>query len=160
MRRSVELAVTLSVAFFAGCSAGSGSKIRPEAVTFDRPDEVVKGEGFMVLADRREFAVMAFLNATGFDEEAQGQQMHPVRVKVRELVAANVAEHRQKVKIWRAYRHDPVRKYLQPFHFQDFALSLSTDYPFQRIRPDFEQGDKPFDQFLPALLEHLPECKQ
>lgn len=104
--------MTLSVAFFAGCSAGSGSKIRPEAVTFNRPDEVVKGAGFMVLADRREFAVMAFLNATGFDEEAQGQQMHPVRVKVRELVAANVAEHRQKVKIWRAYRHNPVRKYL------------------------------------------------
>ena len=140
MRRAVSLVVTLSVACLAGCSAGSASKVRPEAVEFNHPDEVIKGEGFMVLADRREFAVMAFLNATGYDEEAQGQQMHPVRVKVRELVAANVAGHPERVKAWQSYRNGIVRKHLQPFHFQDFALSLSTDYPFRQIRPNNELG--------------------
>jgi hypothetical protein len=138
MRYAVPLVVTLSITALAGCSVGSRSKVQPEAVRFDHPDEVVNGEGFIVLADRREFAVMAFLNATGYDEEAQGQQMHPVRVKVREMVTANLAEHPEKVKAWRAYRNGLIRKHLQTFHYQDFALSLSTDYPFQRIRPDDE----------------------
>jgi hypothetical protein len=66
--------------------------------------------------------------------------MHPVRVKVREMVAANLAEHPQKVRAWRRYRHGLMRKYLQTFHYQDFALSLSADYPFRRIRPDNELG--------------------
>jgi hypothetical protein len=140
MRRAVSLVVTLSVACLAGCSAGSASKVRPEAVEFNHPDEVIKGEGFMVLADRREFAVMAFLNATGYDEEAQGQQMHPVRVKVRELITANLAQHPEKVKAWRTYRNGLVRKQFQTWHFQDFALSLSTDYPFRQIRPNNELG--------------------
>jgi hypothetical protein len=140
MRYAVPLVVALSITALAGCSVGSKSKVQPEAIRFDHPDEVVKGEGFMVLADRREFAVMAFLNATGYDEEAQGQQMHPVRVKVRELVTANVAGNPEKVNAWRRYRNGTMRKHLQPFHFQDFALSLSTDYPFRRIRPDSELG--------------------
>jgi hypothetical protein len=91
MQLCVLLAMAFSIGCLAGCSVGSGSRVRPEPVSFGHPDEVVKGEGFMVLADRREFAVMAFLNATGYDVEAQGQQMHPVRIKVRELVTANVA---------------------------------------------------------------------
>lgn len=140
MRCTISLVVTLAVASLAGCSAGSSSAVGAEAVRFDHPDEVIRGEGFMVLADRREFAIMAFLNATGYDEEAQGRQMHPVRVKVRELVTANVAGHPEKANAWRAYRNDAARKDLQPFHFQDFALSLSTDYPFRRIRPDNELG--------------------
>jgi len=138
MRRDVLLAVTLSITSLTGCSVGS--RVRPEAVSFGHPDEVIKGEGFMVLADRREFAMMAFLNATGYDEEAQGQQMHPVRIKVRELVAANLAQYPEKVKTWRKYRHGLVRRYMQTYNYQDFVLSLSTDYPFQRIRPDKELG--------------------
>jgi hypothetical protein len=54
-------------------------------VSFNHPDEIVKGQGFMVLADRRLFVVMAFLNAVGMDEEFPGKPMHPVRVGVREL---------------------------------------------------------------------------
>lgn len=140
MQRAISLVVTLSVASLAGCAVASEPTVRPEVVRFDHLDEVIKGEGFMVLADRREFAIMAFLNATGYDEEAQGQQMHPVRVRVRELVTANVAGHPERANAWRAYRNGTVRRDLQPFHFQDFALSLSTDYPFRRIRPDNELG--------------------
>ncbi len=129
-----------SVLLPAGCSVWPGSKVQPEPVSFTHPDEVVKGEGFMVLADRREFAVMAFLNATGYDEEAKGQKMHPVRVKVRELVAANLAEHPKKLKAWRNYRNGLVRKYMETYNYQDYVLSLSADYPFKQIRPDKELG--------------------
>ncbi|MDI6451333.1 hypothetical protein [Anaerobaca lacustris] len=106
-------------------------------MSFNHPDEIVRGQGFMVLADRRVFAVMAFLNAVGLDEESPGKQMHPVRVRVRELVAANLASCPDKVESWR--RHYETHKL--PFYcYQDFALSLSADYPFRRIRPDAELG--------------------
>lgn len=32
-----------------------------------------------------------------------------------------------------------------------------TLQPFYSLLAEFEQSDKPFDQFLPILLEHLPE---
>lgn len=124
----------------AGCSIWPGQKVKSEPVSFTHPDEVIKGEGFMALTDRRVFAVMAFLNATGYDEETKGQQMHPVRVKVREMMAANLAEHPKKLKAWRKYRNSFVRKYMETYNFQDFALSLNTDYPFRRIRPNEELG--------------------
>jgi hypothetical protein len=124
-------------------------------VSFNHPDEIIRLEGFMVLADRREFAVMAFLNATGFDEEVQGQQMHPLRAKVREMVAANLAEHPQKVKAWRKYRNGLVRKYAGSFAYQDYALSLSADYPFRRIRPNDELGYRHEAWILGDLQEVL-----
>lgn len=118
----------------AGCSS---SNVRPEPVRFTHPDEIIRGEGFMVLADRREFAVFALLNATGYDEEASDTPMHPVRVKVRELMAAEMAKHPHKAEAWRQYIE--TRK-VAIFQYADFALSLSTDYPFRRIRPDGEVG--------------------
>ncbi|MEN6578105.1 MAG: hypothetical protein ABFD90_17305 [Phycisphaerales bacterium] len=141
MRRYASFA-TAFVLSLVGCSGLSccGSKVRPEPVSFMHPDEVIRGEGFMALADRREFAVMAFLNATGFDEEARGEQMHPIRVKVRQMVAANLAEHPKKVRAWRRYRNGLVRKYLGAYGYQDYVLSLGTDYPFRRIRPNDELG--------------------
>ncbi len=162
MKNGISLMLALPVLLSsAGCSVGSW--VRPEAVSFDHPDEVIKGEGFMVLADRREFAVMAFLNATGHDEEAQGQQMHPVRVKVREMVTANLAEHADKLRVWRDYRQSAMRKRLPSLHFQVFALSLSTDYPFRRIRPDREVW-YPYGAWalrdLPAVLNDFWETAQ
>ena len=84
----------------AGCAWGPGARVRPEEVCFAHADEVARGAGFLVLADRREFAVMAFLNATGYDDEAPGEPMHPVRLRVRELVAAHLADQPKKVKAW------------------------------------------------------------
>lgn len=111
--------------------------MRPEPASFTYPDEIVKGEGFMVLADRREFAVLALLNATGFDEEAANTAIRPVRVKVRELVAIEMAKHPRKAEAWR--QHIKTRQ-VAIFQYEDFALSLSTNYPFRRIRPDSEVG--------------------
>jgi hypothetical protein len=115
----------------------STSRVRPESVSFNHPDEIIRGQGFMVLADRRVFVVMAFLNAVGLDEEIPGKPMHPVRVRVRELVTANLASCSEKVESWR--RHYETHK-LPIYCYQDFALSLSADYPFRRIRPDAELG--------------------
>jgi hypothetical protein len=91
----------------------------------------------MVLADRRIFAVMAFLNATGYDEEIEGKQMHPMRVKVRKMVADTLRGKPEKLAAWREYYRT---RGLAVFHYQDFAMSLSADYPFRRIRPDKELG--------------------
>ena len=155
MGRYVSFAVAVSVLLSGGCSSCPflGTKVRPETVSFDHPDEIIRGEGFMVLADRREFAVMAFLNATGFDRETQGQQMHPVRLRVREMVAAHLAACPEKVKAWRKYRNGLVRKYLGTYNYQDYVLSLSTDYPFRRIRPDDELGY----WYTAWLLRDLPK---
>ena len=106
----------------------------------------------MVLADRRVFTVMAFLNAVGFDDEYSGQQMHPVRVRVRERVAANLAPHPEKLESWRRYygAHS-----FGTFCYQDFALSLSADYPFRQIRPDSEIGYPAAAQSLKDFPEIL-----
>jgi hypothetical protein len=118
-----------------GQTRGSASDIKVESVVFRHADEMVTGEGFLVLADRRIFAVMAFLNTVGYDDEAQGQQMHPIRIKVRQLVAANLSNRPEKLQAWRKYYQSNKFK---NYHFQDWALSLSADYPFKRIRPSDE----------------------
>lgn len=103
----------------------------------------------MILADRRVFAVMAFLNAAGYDEEIEGKQMHPVRVKVRTMVAENLSDKADKVAAWRFYYNT---RMLAVFHYQDFAMSLSADYPFRRIRPDKELGYP----HTPGILKDFP----
>jgi len=35
---------------------------------------------------------------------------------------------------------------------------LVLTQPFYDLLSEFEQSGKPFDQFLPTLLEHLPGC--
>lgn len=139
MSRPTQLTVIVFVLLLAGCFglSCSSSRVRPEPVRFNYPDEVVTGRGFMVVADRRVFAVMAFLNAAGFDEEYGGVPMHPVRVRVRKLLADNLASHPEKVASWRRYRET---RELEIYHYQDFALSLSADYPFRKIRGDGETG--------------------
>jgi hypothetical protein len=121
----------------AGCSNSPVHEVKVEPVSFNHPDEFVKGQGFMALADRRIFAVMDFANVMGYDNEAEGRQMHPVRVKVRKLLSDNLASHQKKVKAWRQYYE--TRK-LANFQYQDYALSLSADWQFRRIRPDIELG--------------------
>ncbi|UCG57423.1 MAG: hypothetical protein JSU70_21470 [Phycisphaerales bacterium] len=133
-----------------GCNNIATTPIEVESVSFAHPDEIVRGQGFMVLADRREFVVMAFRNAVGYDNEAEGQQMHPVRVKVRRMIAENLANHPEKLKAWRRYNR--TRK-LQSFQYQDYALSLCADYPFRRIRPDGELGYR----HTAAILKDFPD---
>lgn len=135
-----------------GCQTASSSKVTVEPADFSHKDELVSRDGFAALADRRIFTVMAFLNAVGFDEEANGQQMHPVRVRVRQLVSEAAAKHPRKLERWKQYyRVRPAGTFV----YQDYALSLSADYPFRRIRPDEEIGYKlnlPGFSGFPAVL--------
>src|SRR5262245_60766122 len=100
MKPSMVIALCLSLAatllFGAPPSSQRGTALVPRA------DERLEGRGFAVVADRRIFAVMAFLNAVGFDEEVQGQAMHPTRIKIRQMIDANL-KGSEKVKTWRQY---------------------------------------------------------
>jgi hypothetical protein len=137
MCKNISSIVVLLALLGAGCSNLLAGDIKVEPVRFSHPDEFVSGQGFMALADRRIFAVMAFVNAMGYDNEAEGKQMHPVRIKVRNLLSDNLAGHPKKVKVWRKYYE--TRK-LAIFQYLDYALSLNADWPFRRIRPDSELG--------------------
>ena len=39
----------------------------------------------------------------------------------------------------------------------DTKEGLKLTQPFYNLLAEFEQSNKPFDQFLPTMLEHLPE---
>ena len=112
-----------------------GAALVPEPLSF-LEGEFRRDGGFVALADRRVFAVMAFLNAAGFDEEAGGP-MGEARLLCRELVAANLKGRERKLEDWRRFYRG---SRLGSFVYQDYALSLSADYPFRRIRPDSELG--------------------
>lgn len=150
MRKYLALGGMLLCLFVAGCAGLFAPHVKVEPVVFTHPDEMVKGEGFMVLADRRVFAVMAFLNAAGYDEEVPGTQMHPIRLKVRKMVADNIARSPEKLHAWREYYKS---RLMGAWQYVDFALSLSPDYPFRRIRPDGELGYP----WTGRLLANFPE---
>ena len=59
-------------------------------VPSDHVDGFRAGKDCIVVADRRIFAVMSFINAIGFDDQAQNTPMHPVRMKVREMLRVNL----------------------------------------------------------------------
>jgi hypothetical protein len=142
-RKAVALFVCAAVLFtglLSGCrSMSARAQVKEEPVAFTHPDEIIKGngpaEGYRVLADRRVFAVMAFLNAVGDDDEVPGQAMHPLRLKVRRLVAENLARQPNELRAWKRYY---AARRLASWQYANFALSLSADYPFRRIRPDKE----------------------
>ena len=132
------------------CGLIPAPDVAPEPTVFSHPDEMASTDAFIVLADRRIFAVMAFLNAAGFDDEASGVSMHPVRVKVRESVLRNLAGEPERLSSWRRYYRS---KGLRTYHYQDFALSLTPDAPFRRTRPNSELGYP----FTARALGDLPD---
>jgi hypothetical protein len=109
--------------------------VTAEAPVFQHTDEIRQENGFGVLAERRIFATMAFLNAVGYDEEVQGMQMTPTRLKVRERLQKTLAAHPEQLAMWRQYyaKHD-----FEEYVYVNFAFSLSAEYPFRRIRPKSE----------------------
>lgn len=137
MCKYISFIVVVLVLLGAGCSNSPVHDVKIEPVSFTHPDEFVSGQGFMALADRRIFAVMAFANVMGYDNEAEGKQMHPIRIKVRKLLSDNLADQPKKVKAWQQY-YD-TRK-LAIFQYLNYALSLSADWQFRRIRPESELG--------------------
>ena len=139
----------LLVIAVASVVGGCGSHIKVEPVSFGHEDEVIREGDFIVLADRRVFAIMAFMNACGYDEEFKGMQMHPARSRVREILKEQAGAHPEHFKKWKQYYN---KVNLSNFHYQVFALSLTADYPFRRIRPDSELGYP----FLGLWLADLP----
>jgi hypothetical protein len=132
MKRCVCLFVFV-VLFLGGCQ--SNTKVAP--LSFSHEDEIVKQGDFIILADRRVFATMAFMNAAGFDEEMKGKQMHPVRVRVREILKKKAMAHPQQFENFKKYYQ---KNMMGSFAYLNFCLSLSADYPFRKIRPDSELG--------------------
>jgi hypothetical protein len=128
--------------------------VQVEQLAFGHPEEILKGaggvEGYWALADRRVFAVMAFLNAAGYDEEVPGRQMHPIRLKVRWKVAENLAAHPEQLRAWRKYY---TQHFLGSWKYANFALSLNADYPFRRIRPARELHET----WIAAVLADFPD---
>jgi hypothetical protein len=136
-----------------GCTSPSGGG-KVESVTFVHPDEwAIKG-GFAALADHRIFATMAFLNAVGYDEELADYQMHPVRVRVRELVRKNLETSPEKIKIWQDYYQ---KHRAGTFAYKSFALALCPDYPFRRVVPDDKLGYRWTAEFFKDLPDVLNE---
>ena len=133
LRRYLYLLVIAVVLVVEGC----GGHVKVEPVSFSHDDEVVREGDFIVLADRRVFAIMAFMNASGYDEEFKGKQMHPARSRVRDILKEQATAQPEQFLKWKQYYN---KVNLRCFHYQDFALSLNADYPFRRIRPDSELG--------------------
>jgi hypothetical protein len=79
---------------------------------------------------------MALLNAAGYDEQIEGTTHH-VLLRVRNILNAKAAAHPEKFREWKAYYQ---RNKFGDHVYKNFALSLSNDYPFRRIRPDSELG--------------------
>jgi hypothetical protein len=134
MRRGHLYFLAIAVFLLLG---GCGVHVKVEPVSFSHEDEVIREGDFIVLADRRMFTIMAFMNACGYDEEFKGKQMHPARSRVREILKEQAAAKPEQFRKWKQYYN---KVNLRCFHYQDFALSLSADYPFRRIRPDSELG--------------------
>jgi hypothetical protein len=149
MKRYVFWLIITAI-FVGGCQ----NHIRVEPLSFSHEDEMVKQGDFIVLADRRVFAAIAFMNAAGFDEEVKDKQMHPVRVQVREILKEKAAAHPQEFERFKKYYQKTA---LPNFVYLDFCLSLSDDYPFRRIRPDSESGYPFTSQRLADFPEVLNE---
>ena len=147
------LLLILVILTFVGCR----THVQVEAVSFGHEDEVVAKADFVVLADRRIFATMAFMNALGYDTEVPGKQMHPARLRLRKFLKDKASAHPEHFRRWKKF-YDKTN--LRIFHYQDFALSLTADYPFKRIRPDRELGYSYTAQRLadfPAVLNEFWE---
>ena len=121
-RGPLLLTVLVVGAFTILCAVVDGIAAQSSQFLSVHPDEFQQVPGFIVLADRRMFAVMAFLNAVGYDSETSGSEMLPLRVKVRQLVAANLRQNPQKLSEWRrTYARYVKARILLPA-YQDYAL--------------------------------------
>jgi hypothetical protein len=76
--------------------------------------------------------------------------MHPLRLKVRQKLAENLASHPAQLRAWQAYyKQHP----LGSWKYANFALSLSADFPFRRLRPARELHDT----WMAGMLADFPD---
>jgi hypothetical protein len=59
--------------------------------------------------------------------------MHPVRIKVRELIAGNLLTHSNKLVAW---KKNYARLKCSNADYIEYAMLLSADYPFKKVGPD------------------------
>lgn len=135
MQKTTALSLLIfACVFVEGCNS-QVSDLNVEPVSFSREDELIGNDDFIILADRRVFTVMAFMNACGYDTEFEGKEMHPVRIRVREAIQAKANQHPDLLERWKQYYK---KKAMPNFGYLDFVFSLNDDYPFRRIRPNSE----------------------
>jgi len=144
--KSIIILTVLALITIAGCH----SNVKVESLVFNHEDEIVRNGDFITLADRRIFAVMAFMNACGYDDKASGQEMYPVRLKVRQIINEKLKNYPEELERWKKYYKKNINA---SFIALDFALSFNDDYPFRRIRPDSEIGYS----FAEWRLSDLPD---
>jgi len=121
---------------FAGMTVtGCHSSVKVEPLSLSHEDEYIRKGSFIILADRRVFATMAFLNTCGYDDELPNYSMHLIRIKVRKMIENNLTGSPEKLQAWQNYYKARI---MGAWQYVDFALSLNSDYPFKRIRPDKE----------------------
>jgi hypothetical protein len=134
--RRPPLATVFVVSMLTVLSAAHGNTAAQASQSFSaHADEFQQAAGFIVLADRRMFTVMAFLNAAGYDSEARGSEMLPLRAKVRQMVAGNLHESPQKLAAWRRQYASYVKARILLPQYQEYALGLTPDYPFRPAFP-------------------------
>ncbi len=151
IRFACAIGFIVCICLIGGCSIFSSSgKVEP--MTFVHSDEWAIQGGFAALADRRIFTLMAFLNAVGYDEEHPDFQMHPVRIRVRELVRKNVETRPEKVKVWQKYYQE---HRAGTFVYKSFVLALSPDYPFRKVVPDDKLGYRWTAEFFKDIPDIL-----
>jgi len=127
--------VLLAVLLYAAMTAPEGTRAQEHgegSLRFPHADEIRTGPGYLVLADRRIFATMSFLNAVGYDREQEDQEMHPLRVRVRQQLSGRLASHQAKLEEWKTWYEElgyPV------WVFVEFSLMMNPDYPFRQVYP-------------------------
>ena len=142
---SLLILLAIVAILIGGCTRVSSVK----PLQFSHDDEMIRRGDFILLADRRVFAVMAFMNLCGYDYEYFGKEMYPARILVRKAMQEKAQDHAEALERWKKY-YETIT--MGGFAYQDFALSLNNDYPFKRIRPDSELG---YD-YTAYMLADLP----
>lgn len=160
LNRPSFVLISLIGAFLYGCY----SPVNVKPVTFGHPDEIIRNDTFVALADRRVFAVMAFINACGFDEEANGTAKHYSQRKayvsecliraldhrIRLIMENDPEAVKQRENTTKQLNRENVVKWIA-----DEGLLLTE--PFYRLLVEFEQSDISFEEYLPEMLKKLPE---
>lgn len=127
MQKPVPILATLGVVIILAAAAGifhlpAELRARTEPVTGTLP---AHGDEFVVVAlDERIFTLFAAYNATGFDREFFGTEMHPARAHVREALAR------------RDFDREPLQRHLYGLHESSYVLwALGRGEP-----PGFERA--------------------
>lgn len=115
------------------CAAPALARDSEWYVPTGHSNEMRIGPDCRIVADRRIFAVMAFMNGMGYDHEADGTPMHPVRLSVRKQLAQNFQGKPTELARFRSKYSEYA---LSAEDYMEYAITLSPDYPFRKVGPN------------------------